>query len=148
MKVNFQYGLAGYTGKADGLVFCFDRKSGIVYARKRVYPRLTEENARIGNISHNIFSLKPSEEYKDDLRLYLLGYNGLRANSPKPLRSWVNLYHRLMANMAKKNPEIDLKTLTRQQIFADNLPCQSIKSAVEAGILPPVNGYERMTALI
>ncbi|NLM90621.1 MAG: hypothetical protein GX179_05475, partial [Candidatus Cloacimonetes bacterium] len=47
-----------------------------------------------------------------------------------------------------KNPEIDLKTLTRQQIFADNLPCKSIKSAVEAGILPPVNGYERMTALI
>lgn len=83
MKVNFQYGLAGYTGKADGLVFCFDRKSGIVYARKRVYPRLTEENARIGNISHNIFSLKPSEEYKDDLRLYLMGYNGLRANSHK-----------------------------------------------------------------
>ena len=148
MKVNFQYGLAGYTGKADGLVFCYDRSSGIVYARKRVYPRLTAENARIGNISHNIFALKPAEEYKDDLRLYLMRYNGLRENSPKHLRSWVNLYHRIMANMAKMNPEIDLKTITRQQIYQENLSCISVKNAVEAGILPPVKGYERMTALI
>ncbi len=81
MKVNFQYGLAGYTGKADGLVFCYDRSSGIVYARKRVYPRLTAENHRIGNISRNIFALKPAEEYKDDLRLYLMRYNGLVVKS-------------------------------------------------------------------
>ena len=134
MKVKFQYGLAGYTGKADGLVYCFDRTSGIVYARKKVYPRLTEENARIGTISHNLFALKPA--------------NGLRENSSRPLRSWVNLYLRLMANMAKLYPDIDLKTITRQQIYQDNLPCISVKNAVEAGILPPVKGYERMTALI
>ncbi|HNW24081.1 MAG TPA: hypothetical protein PLE33_02800 [Candidatus Cloacimonas sp.] len=148
MKVKFQYGLAGYTGKADGLVYCFDRTSGIVYARKKVYPRLTKENARIGNISHNLFSLKPANEYKDDLRLYLMSYNGLRENSSHPLRSWVNLYLRLMTNMAKRNPDIDLKTITRQQIYQENLPCISVKNAVEAGILPPVKGYERMTALI
>jgi len=53
-----------------------------------------------------------------------------------------------MANMAKMNPEIDLKTITRQQIYQENLPCISVKNAVEAGILPPVKGYERMTALI
>ena len=92
MKVNFKYGLSGYTGKADDLVFCFDRISGKIYARKRVYPRLTEENARIANISRNIFALQPSEVYKNDLRLYLLRYNGLKANRYKQLRSWVNLY--------------------------------------------------------
>ena len=35
MKVSFQYGLAGYTGKADGLVYCYRRRQGIVYARKK-----------------------------------------------------------------------------------------------------------------
>ncbi|MBP9036998.1 MAG: hypothetical protein KBG38_04320 [Candidatus Cloacimonas sp.] len=148
MKVNFKYGLSGYTGKADDLVFCFDRISGKIYARKRVYPRLTEENARIANISRNIFALQPSEVYKNDLRLYLLRYNGLKANRYKQLRSWVNLYHLLMANMAKLYPEIDLKTITREQIYQENLPCISVKKAVEAGVLPQVNGYERMEALI
>ena len=148
MKVYFKYGLTGYTGKSDDLVFCYNRISGIAYTRKRVYPRLTEENARLGNIAHNIFALKPSEAYKDDLRLYLLRYNGLKQNRYKRLRSWVNLYNLLMANMAKLYPEIDLKTITREQICQDNLPCINVKRAVETGILPPVNGYERMDALI
>ena len=148
MKVNFKYGLSGYTGKADDWVCCYDRISGKIYARKRVYPRLTEENARIANISRNIFALQPSEVYKNDLRLYLLRYNGLKVNRYKQLRSWVNLYHLLMANMAKLYPEIDLKTITREQIYQENLPCISVKKAVEAGVLPQVNGYERMEALI
>jgi hypothetical protein len=53
-----------------------------------------------------------------------------------------------MANMAKLYPEIDLKTITREQIYQENLPCISVKKAVEAGVLPQVNGYERMEALI
>jgi hypothetical protein len=36
----------------------------------------------------------------------------------------------------------DLKTLTRQQIYDDNLPCKSVKSAVEAGFLPEVLNYQ------
>ncbi|HQP62758.1 MAG TPA: hypothetical protein PK713_01745, partial [Candidatus Cloacimonas sp.] len=95
-----------------------------------------------------IFALQPSEVYKNDLRLYLLRHNGLKANRYKQLRSWVNLYHLLMANMAKLYPEIDLKTITREQIYQENLPCISVKKAVEAGVLPQVNGYERMEALI
>ncbi len=39
MKVKFQYGLAGYTGKADGLIYCYNRKSGKVYTRRKVQPR-------------------------------------------------------------------------------------------------------------
>jgi hypothetical protein len=47
-----------------------------------------------------------------------------------------------MYNMAKADPGIDLKTLTREYIYMHDLPCISVKKAVEAGILPEVYMYE------
>ncbi|MEN6445690.1 MAG: hypothetical protein ABFC98_06540 [Candidatus Cloacimonas sp.] len=148
MKVEFKYGLAGYTGKADDLVYYFDPSTGKVYARRKTYPRLTKENERIGKISQNIFGLKPSEAYKDDLKLYLLKYKGIAPKSSPCFRSWVNVYIYLMTNMAKLYPDIDLKTITREQIDQNNLPCKSVRDAVVSGILPPVRGYERLDALL
>jgi hypothetical protein len=60
MKVTFQYGLAGYTGKVDGLVYCYSKELGRVYARRNTYPKLTAENERVGSITSAIFSIKPS----------------------------------------------------------------------------------------
>ncbi|MEN6446101.1 MAG: hypothetical protein ABFC98_08730 [Candidatus Cloacimonas sp.] len=148
MKVSFKYGLAGYTGKTDGLVYCYNRHTGKVYARHKSNPRLTKENERIGKMSKNIFGLKPSAAYKDDLQLYCMRYNGLRNNQEKRIGSWVNLYVILMTNMAKAMPNINLNTITRAEIYQNDLPCQNIKKAVEAGILSPVEGYERLTALL
>ncbi|MDD2230259.1 MAG: hypothetical protein PHY48_12710 [Candidatus Cloacimonetes bacterium] len=143
MKVVFNYGLAGYSGKLMDLVYYMDKTEGRVCARRYRYPRLTQENERVGRTSEQLFAILPSNAYKDNLRLYLMRYNCLK-NTPKPLRSWVNLYIHLMHNMAKAMPEVDLTTITREQIYAQDLPCISIKRAVEAGLLPEVSGYERM----
>ena len=40
---------------------------------------------------------------------------------------------------------IDLATITREFIYANDLPCISVKRAVEAGLLVPVSGYEMLT---
>ena len=146
MKVGFQYGLAGYTGKLDGLVYYYDKVGGRVYARKWVYPRLTQENVRIGSISDNLFAIQPSEAYKDNLRMYVPRYNTLKVAEHRPVRSWVNIFLKMMYNMAKQMPEVDLRTISREQIYQNNMPCISVKQAVEAGLLPEVKGYERMTA--
>lgn len=148
MKVGFQYGIGGYTGKLDGLVYYYDKLGGRVYARKWVYPRLTQENERVGSISEQVFALKPSEAYKANLRRYAARYNALKATEHQPVRSWVNVYLKLMYNMAKLMPEVDLRTLSREQIYQQELPCRSVKQAVEAGLLPVVDGYERMVAEI
>jgi hypothetical protein len=142
MKVSFQYGLAGYTGKAQGLVYYFDRRAGRVYARRNTYPTLTQENERVGSITKNLLALQPTAEYKENLSLYLMKYNSLAQNYAKPLRSWVNLFLKLMYNLAKADPSIDLRTITREYIFEHDLPCISVKKAVEAGLLPEVYGYE------
>jgi hypothetical protein len=40
---------------------------------------------------------------------------------------------------------VDLSTITREFIYENDLPCISVKRAVEAGLLTPVNGYELLT---
>jgi len=43
-----------------------------------------------------------------------------------------------------KEMSIDLGTITRAQIETDNLPCISIKQAVDANLLPRVRNYEKL----
>jgi len=142
MKVKFQYGLAGYTGKADGLIYCYNRKSGKVFTRRKVQPKITAHNHKTGSIMANLHSLQPSTGFKNDLRLYSLRYNGLSENAEKNVYSWVNMYLKMMYRLAKLYPEIDLMTITRDYIYANDLPCISVKRAVEAGMLPPVTDWE------
>ena len=148
MKVTFQYGLAGYTGKADGLVQCYSRALGRVYARRNTPPRLTPENDRVKNITSTLFAIQPSKAYCDDLRFYISRYNSLRENHDHPVRSWPELYLKLMYKMAKTIPNIDLSTITRAYIYEQELPCISIKSAVEAGLVPAVYDYARFDSEI
>lgn len=141
MKVSFQFGLAGYTGKVDGLVFCYNKELGRVYARRNTYPRLTTINERVGSISTALFAIKPSKGFRDDLFTYRIRYNALRENHQRPMRSWSALYVKLMYEMAKCYPEMDLRALTREDIYAQDLPCISVKRAVEAGLLPVVYDF-------
>ncbi len=147
MKVKMNCGTCGYSGTLDGLVFYRNRGTEALFARRYVYPRPTEENERVASISRQIFALQPSAGYKNDLKVYLLRYNRLQSTA-KPIRSWVTLYTRLMYAVAKADQTIDLKIITRDEIYTRDLPCISVTRAVEAGLLTPVEGWERMEELI
>ena len=79
------------------------------------------------------------------MRTYITRYNALKNTKKQQYYSWVNLYISLMTDMAKANPDIDLRTITREYIYEHNLPCISIKKAVEAELLIPVYDYVSMT---
>jgi hypothetical protein len=78
------------------------------------------------------------------MRTYLGRYNALKQNEGRYIRSWVNLYLKLMREMAKQDSTIDLITLTREDIFTKDLPCISVKKAVEAGLLPKVYDWQHL----
>ncbi|PKN74133.1 MAG: hypothetical protein CVU50_00750 [Candidatus Cloacimonetes bacterium HGW-Cloacimonetes-3] len=144
MRAKFTYGIGSYSGKLDGVVFCNYRREGLVLVRKYRYPTLTEQNHKIGNTTTNLHAITPSEGYKNDIRTYLGRYNTLRDNEGKYVRSWVNMYLKLMREMARRDYTIDLLTLTREEIYTRDLPCISISRAVEAGLLPVVYDYEHL----
>jgi hypothetical protein len=144
MRAKFTGGIGSYSGKLDGVVFCHYRREGMVLVRKYRYPTLTENNHKLGNTTANLHSIKPSDGYKNDMRTYLGRYNTLRENEGKYVRSWVNMYLKLMREMARRDASIDLLSLSREEIYSRDLPCISIKRAVEAGLLPEVYDYTHL----
>ena len=144
MKVSYSAGMGTLSGRYREIVYCHSRKYGYTYARQRVYPTLTEVNAAIGSKSANIWRLEPSEAYKGDLRSYVEAHDAMRRNYRTPLRAWSCLYTKLMYALEREYPAVDLRSITRQEIYAADLPCISIRKAVEAGLLAPVKGWESM----
>ena len=47
-----------------------------------------------------------------------------------------------MHALAKADPTIDLRTLTREEIYARDLPCISVKRAVEGGLVVKLKKWE------
>lgn len=144
MKVTFKNMLHGYTGKADDMIFYMDKRTGKMYARKSFKFKKHPGQPPFRKAQQQIYAINPSQNYKYDLHDYCLSYNELPENKENPIFTWAQMYNKLMWAMQKKMPEsVDLKTITREQIIAQNLPCKSVKATVEAGLLPVVEGYER-----
>lgn len=145
MKVQFKHLIAGYTGKADNMVIYYNKALSRVLIRRLPKVKRGPHHDRFKAISQNIFGLNPSLAYKEDLMRYAHALHKLKAYQYDGVVVWNNLYSRIMYALAKKYPEtVDLATLTRAQIELDNLPCQTVKQAVEADLIPLVAGWEKL----
>ena len=142
MKAVFKNMVGGFQGTVDDIIFYYSRRMGRTYARKRPVYVECPQHINAAEVMRNIRKWTPSEAYKDDFRDYLILYNQLYENKWHPVYAWNNLYIKLLYAMVRAIPGIDLKTLTRQQIYDDSLPCISVKVAVQAGLLPIVKGYQ------
>jgi hypothetical protein len=144
MKVKFKNMLQGYIGKADDMIFYTNKRTGKFYARRSFTFKKHPAHSGFRTAQKQIYTISPSEEYKYNLLDYCQSYNELPQNGEKPLHSWCHVYNKLMWAMAKALPEtVDLKTITRAQITSQNLPCRTLKAAIEADLLPLVEGYQR-----
>jgi len=143
MKVNFRNMINGYTGRADDVIYVYDRQTNRYYVRNYPFWKVQSFNLTFAAKMKNLRRLHPSLPYREDMQMYVGLYNSLSINRYNPVKAWNNIFMKLMFNMAKTLPGIDLATLTRQQIYDENLPCISVKAAVEAGLLPVVRGYDR-----
>ncbi|MDD2230319.1 MAG: hypothetical protein PHY48_13010 [Candidatus Cloacimonetes bacterium] len=139
--------LGEFTGKLDELIYYRSRRTGKLYVRRRWKFVNHPAAPQFSSANKAIFALQPSVGYKDNLRDYLLLYNKLAKCEDKPLWTWTNVYSKLMFAMQKAFPStVDLKIISRAQIAEQNLPCITLKAAIETGLLPMVKGYERFVA--
>jgi hypothetical protein len=141
--------LGEFTGKLDGLIYYRSRRNGKLYVRKQFKFKNHPRHADFTSAQKAIYAIKPSEGYKRDLKDYLLQYNKLPESDCKNYQAWTNVYAKLMFGMQKAMQDtVDLRTITRTQMEQLNLPCITVKAAVEAGLLPLVRGYERFVRTI
>jgi len=147
MEVVFKNLLHAYSGKCDGLVYYYNRRLNKVIARRLPVTKPHAGNARLSAISRNLKALNPSEAYRTDLKLYTELLRMKQGSAGNCFYSWSNVFRSLMFTLAKKY-SLNLATLSRSEIYANNLPCLTVKAAVEDGLLDAVRGYERFVSEI
>ncbi len=147
MKVSYKNMLLGYRGKQDGMIYYIDKRTGQTLARKAFTFTNHPGQAPFAAAQKQIYALQPAEAYKHQLLDYCMSYNRLPEAECKQLFSWPQVYCKLMWAMQKTNPDtISLANITREQIYTENMPCKTLKAAIDAGLLPQVEGYERFNA--
>ena len=105
------------------------------------------QNDLYKQISLNLKALNPSPAYKSDFQIYTTLLRQKDENLRIP--SWYPLFVKLMWNMQAKYPEqVDLKTITKEEIISKNLPCRSVKAAIEDGLLTPIESWEFLDHII
>ncbi|MDZ4183173.1 MAG: hypothetical protein U1B83_09870 [Candidatus Cloacimonadaceae bacterium] len=141
MKVNLKNMLKAYRGTCDGMVYYYHPQLNRVIGRVHVVPRKSAQNTRLGEVAANLKRLNPSAEFVEDLRIYINLLWSRGEEERGKLSGWYNYYNKLMWALSRAQG-IDLRTLTREMIELDDLPCRSVRRAVEAGLLDPVRGFE------
>ena len=145
MKVKLSHGVSGLTGKKDSVVYCYNKESGLVYSREYIKPDESRANRTFAAIQSNLWNIQPSNEYKHDLRQYIEVFNRTRPQRLAPYHRWNNLYMVILYEMQRLMPQqVNLATLTREQIFEQDLPCKSVAAAVQMNLLLPVPGWEAL----
>jgi hypothetical protein len=143
MKVKTQFGVRGYTGAVDGMVYYMLPNCDVVIGRKKPEKiKLKQQHLDYRVIYQNLRIMGQSQGFKDDFKLYTALYKELPV-AKKSVSGWYNLFITLMWDLHKAGT-IDLKTITREQIYAENLPCKSVKAAVDAGLLALVLNYHNL----
>ncbi|MDD4310403.1 MAG: hypothetical protein PHO32_08490 [Candidatus Cloacimonetes bacterium] len=144
MKATVKEGIKGFSGKLDGAIYYYHPRLKRTLMRRMPDMPIQEQNIALGNAARQIKALEPSEGYRNDFQLYLMKLRDRDESITLP--SWYSLFVKMLWAMQKQLPEtVDLKTITRSQIVEQNLPCRSVKTAVEAGLLAAIPGYKYMT---
>lgn len=144
MKAKLKVLLPGFTGNMDDVVVYYNSKLNKYIARKKVKPKFTPDHSLTQEMHTFRRRIGVRLEYIDDCREYIKLYNRKFRRQGRAMSTWPNVYMKIMRALKKQYPEIDFKTLSRDDVIERNLPCRSVAAAVDAGYLEKVPGCERL----
>ena len=141
MKVTVKDGIKGFSGRLDGAIYYYHPRLKRTLMRRQPKMPAQPQNADYATIAQRIKALNPSSAYRYDFKIYL---STLRDHDDQvTYPSWYSLFVKMLWALQAKYPsQVDLKTLTRSQIIQQELPCVTVRDAVENGLLPMVPGIE------
>ena len=148
MKPKVKMNIPKLDGNEEKYVTYYNSHLDKYISRRKVMPKPSVSNAIMKEIFDFAKRIIISEEYKEDCRKYIQRYNREYHSQGKPMSNWPNVYLKVMREMLKYYPDLDLKKLTREEIIKKNLPCRSIASAIQVGYLNKVRDWKKLAALI
>ena len=146
MKAKLKVLLPGFTGNMDDVVIYYNSKLNKYIARKKVKPTFTPDHSLTQEMHAFRRRIAVSEDYIDNCREYIKLFNRKFRRQDRAMSTWPNVYMKIMRALKKQYPDLDFKTLTREDVLERNLPCRTVASAVEAGYLEKVPGYEKLNS--
>ena len=149
MKVTFKYGIGAFTGKIDNAVYWAQKSKLASLMRKFTYPKITTHNKKIGAIAKNLGHLwrKFTDDYHEDFKTYAdryyvqYGTEGLY----DPARSSYAFWTHAIWSWAKDNTEVDLATLTTEDLFLAGGTIKTVRDAIKHGYLRPIDQYDDLS---
>ena len=150
MKVTFKYGIGAFTGKIDNAVFWAQKSKLASLMRKFTYPKITTHNKKIGAIAKNLGFLwrEFTNEYKSDFRTYAQRYYvqyGTEGDYD-PARSSYAFWTKAIWAWSDERPEVDLSTLTLEDLNVTGMAMSTVKNCVQNGFLRVIDQYDDLTA--
>lgn len=149
-KVVYPATVAGIIGTVGTGVYYRAGSTKFGYLRSWVMPSYSTSNAeRAGWVKNlKLIWYEASGAYKAELALYAQKYKDLPVyGDPMATRtkSRFAIWYMMMVNWANKNPSVDLKTLTAEDLGIAGSEVLTIANAVVNGHLPSVEGYVDFT---
>ncbi|MDP2172685.1 MAG: hypothetical protein Q8M98_05605 [Candidatus Cloacimonadaceae bacterium] len=141
MKVTIKAGIMGLAGEIDGAIYYYHPRLKRTLMRSK--PKMPKQaiNDKYRKISKALKAINPSELFKADFKIYISVRRDTDDSFSAP--GWYCIWVKMMWAMQRKYPDlVDLQTLTRNQIYDNNLPCISIKNAIADGLMDPIRNWE------
>lgn len=141
MKVKVKEGITGFYGELDGAIYYYHPRLRRTLMRRKPQMPSQPQNGRYAVIARQLKSLALSPAYRYDFKIYASQLRDLGKAPGVP--SWYSLFVKMMWAMQKKYPQqVNLETITRADIQAHDLPCRSVSTAVQDGLLEPVANWQ------
>ncbi|MDZ4121915.1 MAG: hypothetical protein U1C33_05810 [Candidatus Cloacimonadaceae bacterium] len=141
MKAYVKEGIKGFSGKLDGAIYYYHPRLKRTLMRKIPQMPIQEQNIKMKDIAHQIKAINPSEAYRSDFRSYLSLLRERDESVTFP--SWYSVFVKMLWAMQRQYPDtVNLLNITREQIETQQLPCRTVKAAIEANLLARVPGWE------
>lgn len=150
MKVTFKYGIGAFTGKIDNAVFWAQKSKLASLMRKFTYPKITTHNNNIGAIAKNLGFLwrELTDDYLEDFKTYTDRYYvqyGTEGDYD-PARSPYAFWTKAIWAWAKEHNDVDLKTLTYEDLSVTGIAMSTVKNCVQNGYIRVIDQYDDLTA--
>jgi hypothetical protein len=152
MKPVFKHSVKAFKGvnRKEDLVYCSYNDGDLIISRKLPKRKEDANNRNFGIICKNLRELYStiSAEYKTDLASYTLMFHSVAYNPHKIPMSAFAIFTKMMWSLKKRFTEIDLSTLTRDDILKNEYPVCSVVQAMDAGLLLKIEEGVMLTSKI
>jgi|WetSurMetagenome_2_1015567.scaffolds.fasta_scaffold299829_1 hypothetical protein len=139
MKPTFKHNVKTFKGinRKEDLVYCKYNDGEIIIVRTLPKRQATEQNHHFGAITKNLHDLyaSVSPEYKLDLSNYAILHYQLQATSHKLQASGSAIFTKMLWNLKKQFPNIELSKISRDEILDYGYPIVTILEAMGSGML-------------